>query len=210
MKVRNPDLALFSDASLEGWGATIKDLQFSGAWSIQEKKLHINNLELRAIWNALKEAELLVSNKVVSVFSDNTTALAYLVKQGGTKSLDLYQLVRQILCWAEERNVSLIPQYISGAKNVMADSLSRRGQVLPTEWMLISVVCQQLWRIWGQPMVDLFASRLTHRLPMYMSPHQDQAAFAVDSMLQPWSNMDVYAFPPFAMLRDVMNKFRLS
>ena len=92
----------------------------------------------------------------------------------------------------------------------MADSLSPRGQVLPTEWMLISVVCQQLWRIWGQPMVDLFASRLTHRLPMYMSPHQDQAAFAVDAMLQPWSNMDVYAFPPFAMIRDVINKFRLS
>ena len=59
-------------------------------------------------------------------------------------------------------------------------------------------------------MVDLFATRLTHRLPMYMSPHQDQAAFAVDAMLQPWSNMDVYAFPPFAMIRDVINKFRLS
>ena len=207
---KNPDLALFSDASRTGWGATVASLHLSGNWALEEKQLHINNLELRAIWYALKETEHLVAHKIVSVFSDNTTALAYLVKQGGTKSLDLYLLVRQILLWAEERGICLLPQFVSGVKNVTADTLSRKGQAIPTEWTLNMEVCQQLWRLWGQPSVDLFATKMTRRLPIYMSPHLDEEALAVDAMLQSWCNMDVYAFPPFALIRDVINKFKRS
>ena len=207
---RNPDLFLLSDASLKGWGATVEGHQFAGTWSKEEAALHINNLELRAVWYALKAAEPLVRNKSVAVLTDNKTALAYIAKQGGTKSWVLFCLVREILLWTEERRITLMPQFISGTENVVADSLSRKGQVLPTEWTLNKQVCHQLWRLWGQPLIDLFATRLNHRLPLYMSPHIDPQALAVDAMLHPWCNLDVYAFPPFAMVRQVINKVRKS
>ena len=49
-------------------------------------------------------------------------------------------------------------------------------------------------------MVDLFATSMTHRLPLYMSPQQDPQAIAVDAMLQPWDGLFVYAFPPFSLM----------
>ena len=43
-----------------------------------------------------------------------------------------------------------------------------------------------------------------------MSLHADPQAIAVDAFLQDWSNGDHYAFPPFAVIRKVLNKFRGS
>ena len=207
---KNPHLQLFSDASREGWGAVLGDLQMSGRWTEEDKKLHINLLELKAIWLALQQAEHLVRGKVIAVFSDNRTALAYVAKQGGTRSWPLFNLIRDLTLWMEAREISLIPQFIAGKQNVVADSLSRRGQILPTEWSLNQEVCQKLWRVWGQPSIDLFATSLNKRLPNYMAPHADPRAVAVDALLQDWSNLDVYAFPPFAIVREVINKFRRS
>ena len=78
----SPDLQLFSDASREGWGATIENHHLSGKWSPSEKRGHINTLELKAIWLALREVLPLVRGKTVAVFSDNTTALSYILKRG--------------------------------------------------------------------------------------------------------------------------------
>ena len=35
-------------------------------------------------------------------------------------------------------------------------------------------------------------------------------AAGVDAMLQSWDHMQAYAFPPFAMIRLVLNKVRVS
>ena len=44
-----PDLHLYSDASSSGWGAHLLDQNVSGVWSAQEKLLHINLLEMKAL-----------------------------------------------------------------------------------------------------------------------------------------------------------------
>ena len=49
-----------------------------------------------------------------------------------------------ILRWAEERGVSLIPQFILGSQNTVADSLSRQNQVLFSEWTLSQEVFNQI------------------------------------------------------------------
>ena len=48
-------LQIFTDASKEGWGAHLNECTARGSWSIQESKLHINYLELKAVFLALKE-----------------------------------------------------------------------------------------------------------------------------------------------------------
>ena len=111
---------------------------------------------------------------------------------------------------AEDCQITLLPQFVRGKDNVVADSLSRKQQVIPTEWTLHQQVCNRLWRRWGYPTVDLFATQLNHRLPLYVSPCRDDMAVAVDAMLYDWSNQDLYAFPPYKMLRQVINKLSSS
>ena len=88
--------------------------------------------------------------------------------------------------------------------------MSRRNLVVHTEWVLNQEVCKQLWRQWGRPLIDMFATSLTKRLETYFSPHLDREAVGVDAFLQSWDNLDGYAFPPFAVVRQVINKVKKS
>ena len=46
-------LQIFTDASKEGWGAHLNECTARGSWSVTESKLHINYLELKAVFIAL-------------------------------------------------------------------------------------------------------------------------------------------------------------
>ena len=67
----------------EGWGAHLNERTARGTWSVPESKLHINHLELKAVFLALKEFQDLCSNNIVLVATDNTTVVAYINKEGG-------------------------------------------------------------------------------------------------------------------------------
>ena len=45
-------------------------------WSLIESKLHINYLEVKAVFQALKEFQDLCSDKIILVATDNTTMVA--------------------------------------------------------------------------------------------------------------------------------------
>ena len=53
-----PDLTVYSDASLPGWGVHIPDigLRFGGRWDMQEQEEYIYYLRLLAILYALQSA----------------------------------------------------------------------------------------------------------------------------------------------------------
>ena len=78
-------LQIFTDASKEGWGAHLDEHTARGTWSLPESKFHINHLELKAVFLALKEFRTLVSNKTVLIATDNTTVVAYINKEGGVE-----------------------------------------------------------------------------------------------------------------------------
>ena len=102
----NPDIQIFTDSSMEGWGAHTLNLEVSGVWSPNERTLHINNLELRAVVLALKHWERVnchwENNTKSLVASDNSTVVAYINKQGGTCSI-------KITVHGSKRNVDLVP-----------------------------------------------------------------------------------------------------
>ena len=58
-------LQIFTDASKEGWGAHLNEPTARGTWSLPESKLHINHLELKVIFLALKEFQDLCSNNIL-------------------------------------------------------------------------------------------------------------------------------------------------
>ena len=70
-------LQIFTDASKEGWGAHLNEHTARGSWSLPESKLHINYLELKAVFLALKEFQDLCTDKIVLVATGNTTVVSY-------------------------------------------------------------------------------------------------------------------------------------
>ena len=199
-------LQIFTDASKEGWGAHLNELTARGSWSVPESKLHINHLELKAVFLALKEFQDLCTNQIVLVATDNTTVVAYINKEGGMKSGPLCALLWRILTWCSQRQVTLKARHIPGRLNVIADKLSRLNQTIQTEWSLLPDIFQRLCSKWHRPQIDLFATRFNHKLPRFVSPVPDTLAVAVDALTLPWEDLDAYAFPPTAILGKVVEK----
>ena len=76
---------------------------------------------------------------------------------------------QRILRWAEDHDMVLVPQFILGKNNVLADSLSRQNQVIGSEWTLYQEVVDRLIRRWPAT-IDLFAMSLNYLLPVYFTP----------------------------------------
>ena len=203
-----PDLRLYSDASRSGWGAHLLDRSVSGIWSNQESSLHINLLEMKALFLALQSFVDVVTDHRVTAMCDNSTVVAYVNKQGGTVSDPLCSLTRQLLRWTESHNVHLEARYLPGQSNVLADLLSRRNQVLGAEWSLHPQVARKLIRTWGSPLLDFFVTHLSAKLPLYCSLIPDPQAVFEDAFRHPWNDLDTYAFPPFHLVERVMARVR--
>ena len=123
-----PDLHLYSDASRSGWGAHLLDRSVSRVWSVQESSLHINLLEMKALFLALQSFQEMVTGHHVTAMCDNSTVVAYVNRQGETVSDFLCSLTRQLLQWTECFDVQLEARYLPGQSNVLADLLSRWDQ----------------------------------------------------------------------------------
>ena len=205
-----PGLLLFTDASCAGWGAHLLDQRACGKWSEEEKMLHINLLEMKAVWLGLQSFQKIVTGHRVTVMCNNSTVVAYVSKQGGTHSRSMCELTSRLLKWTEDIDVHLEARYLPGQNNVLADLLSRRDQAIATEWTLHRQVAKALLSAWGSPSIDLFASRLNTPLPVYCSLVLDDQAALEDAFRHPWDNLDVYAFPPFALLGKVLSRVRQS
>ena len=204
----NHSLQIFTDASEEGWGAHLENQVAQGLWSLPESKLHINYLELKAVFLALKQFQSMCSGNMVLIATDNTTVVAYINKEGGMKSGRLCALLWRILTWCTRHQITLRARHIPGRLNVIADKLSRLGQTIQTEWSLLQEVFQLICKRWYHPQVDLFATRYNHKLPRFVSPVPDPQAWAVDALSLPWEDLDPYAFPPTAILGKVVAKLR--
>ena len=82
----------------------------SGVWTDQEKLLHINLLEMKALFLALQSFQEDVFSHHVTAMCDNSTS--------------------HLLRWTESLDIHLDARYLPGQANVLADLLSRRKQVV--------------------------------------------------------------------------------
>lgn len=201
-----PDVVINTDASKVGWGAKVSQgEETAGIWSKSESANHINILELLAIRFALSS---LLSSKCsihVKIMCDNTTAVNYISAMGGTKSVECNALAHEIWEWAIERNIWLSTAHIPGVCNVVADQLSRELN-LDLEWMLSRQVFCRIVSTFGQPEIDLFASRLNAQTVDYVSWKPDPQAKFVDAFSIEWSAIFFYAFPPFCLVPRCVQK----
>ena len=83
----------------------------------------------------------------------------------------------------------------------IADHLSRQNQPIPE-------IVERIFRVWGTPEVNMFATLSNSHLPRFMSPILEPRALAVDALSQDWQGRSMYMFPPFPLLSKVMQKLR--
>ena len=183
---KDHSIQLFTDTSNEGWGAHLEQTSTKGLWSDKEKRLHINVLELKAVSLALQRFKDQCQSQTVLVTTDNSTVVAYINKRGGTHSADMCALLWKIMTWCHHYQITLKARHIPGCLNVVADLLSRSNQVQSREWSLHPQVFKQICLKWFTPHVDLFATRLNHKVSLYVSPVPDQNTWDIDALNINW------------------------
>ena len=169
-----------SDSSAVGWGAHMAKLPASGRWSAAMK-----DLELHAIWLGLQAFEDILQDSNVAIMCDNVSAIAYLRNQGGTRSQQMcHMAIDTCTCeWAEKRSMTLIPRHLPGHLNVLADHLSRRDQILKSEWSLNPAVAWHVFRVWGSPQVDLCVLKCNTKIATYMSPFPEPKTYPLTALI---------------------------
>ena len=195
-----------TDASLSGWGATHEGRAARGVWNDDLKSAHINYLELLAIRLALQHFLPLIQGCHVLVRTDNTTALCYVNKQGGVRSAKLHALAHRLTLWCDEHLLSVRAVHVPGLQNTGADLLSR-GQYRYADWSLNQHVANLLWRRFGRPKVDLFASEENSKCPLFFSM-AGSAPLGLDALAHSWPQGLLYAFPPLSLILPTLERVR--
>jgi len=198
-------LLLTSDASMTGWGGEHKGVKTGGLWSEEESNHHINCLELKA---ALLTLKAFTTDKIhcdkVTLLCDNTTAVSCINRKGSMRE-DCNNITRDIWLWCLKNNMRITAVHIPGKDNTEADEASRE-KGLETEWSLEDSVFIAINKRYGAFQVDLFASRINHKVQKYVSWKKDAGAWRINAFSFSWTNMFAYIFPPFNLILRVLQK----
>lgn len=187
-------LEIFSDASLTGWGASCGAYRTHGWWSEEDKTYHINFLELKAVFHALRCFASDLQNCQILLRVDNTTAITCVNRFGSIQYPHLLTLAKQIWSWFESRNIIIFASYIASIDNTIADQESRLISI-DTEWSLSEETFLQISARFGSFDVDLFASIINAKCTSYVSWFPDSGAIANDAFTLSWSDEKFFAFP---------------
>ena len=184
--IGEPKCIVHTDASLTRWGAKCERMSAQGIWSSGEKCRPINYLEFLAIQCGLQSLCRVHHDCHIRVVSDNVTAVTYINAMEGSKSEGCDILSTEIWDWAITRQVWLSAVHTPGAENTKADSLSRN--LNPNlEWSLTDRAFTRILEDYCfTPGVDLFASRLNHKLETYVSWKPDPFATFIDAFTIDW------------------------
>ncbi|KAI9554940.1 reverse transcriptase [Daphnia sinensis] len=175
---------------LGGLGAVCDEYTVQGPWTLEERTFLINLLELIAAFYALQCFTARANRASVLLYLDNSTAVAYINKCGGTRSRRLSSMAEDIIRWCEERDLSLKAVHLAGNLNIIADRHFRR---IESQWEME---------------IDLFAATWNTQLIKFTSWQPQPGAWAVNAFTFSWENLKAYAFPPFNLILRCLAKTR--
>ena len=227
---RYPQLILNTDACGKGWGATVHTpggdkppsrITFTqGAFAPSEVTTHSAHTEPLALLLALYQLSGTLQGKCVRHRTDSLTTF-YMIKNGGGVSASSFinNTARRIWLLCLSANITLQTEYI-GSEGIIragADCLSRT--VSDVDVRLHRTAFYNICRRFGNPAVDVFASRWSAQkvpegsvLPYFSSDQQDlqdNKCLGVDALAASWpSTKTLYLFPPLYMVFKTIEKLR--
>ena len=202
----SPEISIYSDASLSGWGAVYDDVRTGGPWAEGEIGQHINFLELLAALKALQCFTATLTDTAVELKIDNTSAVSYINRLGGCKSENLCSIALQISNWCELRRISLSAVFVPGVMNILADAESRKP-LSTGDWKLDPRAFRSVQSVWNSQ-VDMFASSWNAQLPIFVSRFPQPGAWKTDALSVCWKDLAGFCFPPFSLIPFCLSKIR--
>jgi hypothetical protein len=184
---------VFTDASTMGWGAVWRSLQVGAPWTIEERNLHINLLEIRAVWYALQAFGTQLAGRRIHLKVDNQVARAYLAAQGGRVSV-LSLEAERVWLLAIQLQVDIWHASWIRSEDNPADSPSR---VDWDDWSVAHTTFLAIDRLWGPHTCDRFASVNNRQLLSFN--HKQMDAFT-----QSWLGHNNWLVPPFYLIGNAL------
>ena len=87
----------------------------------------------------------------------------------------------------------LTPAYLPGIANLGADARGKKT----SEWFINPIVTRRMFRRFGHPQIDLFASNRSAQVETYFSlDRRDKLSTGTSALNQTWAFNLMYAFPP--------------
>ena len=134
---------------------------------------------------------------------DNTTAVEYINKKGGTISASCNKLAKDIWNWAKRQDIWITASHVPGVTNTTADLRSRLFYDNKV-WSLNEWVAKSLFDQFWKPDIDLFASCLNTKCTKYASWKFDPDAYHVNTFSLCWLKLNSYIFPLFSIVGRVL------
>ena len=107
------DYTIYSDASTKDWGVNDEHHTINGRWTEGKTKLHKNVLELTAtkfaIFSLLPQQ---VGIKHLRVMTDDSTAMSYINRQGGVRSMLCHNVTTEFWDFCIKRGVCISAAHI--------------------------------------------------------------------------------------------------
>ena len=196
----NPQVTIYSDASLTGWGGVVNSTSTGGQWSEDESKttsITWRSWHVSSPWRHSAQMFKIVMWKLWLI---KTTGISYMNSMGA-RSLSCSQITWELWVRCAQHGMWLSALHIPGKQNVLADKESREKRS-DSEWKLTSQLFECIIPLWGSPSVDLFASRLNYQLTPFVSWTPDSEKMAMDVFSLNWKGQYFYAFPPFSLVKQ--------
>ena len=203
LRPRPVSVEMWTDASgLVGWGGHDSRGQFvQGRWTEEQARWHVNLKELEAARLTLHK--LMKEGDHVSLAMDSMTAVAFVRRQGGTRSRLLCRSALELWRLVIARGGWVTASWVSRDSNTQADLLSKHS-ILLWDFGLLEEVATFLWDRFFRPSTDLFGSSTFHLVDEYYTCFQDPQAARRDAFTAPNWPQDSYAFPPPPLLSKTL------
>ncbi|MEW8548285.1 MAG: reverse transcriptase domain-containing protein, partial [Candidatus Thiodiazotropha sp.] len=163
-----------------------------GSWSKQEMLKSSTWREAEAVKRILFSNLAVFEGKKLKIYSDNKNVKTIL-RSGSTKS-DLQDIALKVYAFCDERDITLIPEWIPREKNARADFLSRCHDC--DDWEVSNLVFRDLDNRWGPHTIDRFATNYNNKCIRFNSRWWVPEAEAVNAFDQDWSNDCNWMVPP--------------
>lgn len=198
-------------ATSVGWGARIQipdsgfEQVISGLWSTSDQRLHITALETLAVLRAFQTWSHLLNDRAVILKSD-ATAVVHSLRRHTTRSPTMASILLALHSTIlDPFNIHVIPEYIPGVDNVVADAASRLATPIvdPHDYIIkmpfLADIINSIQHLIPQgSWVDRFATDTNHRFPVYNARRSIYPGVTNVFETNPseWAGVLNYAFPP--------------
>ncbi|KAA6399180.1 MAG: hypothetical protein EZS28_005287 [Streblomastix strix] len=205
---------LTTDASLQGWGATLKyenqiELIQHDCRNKKEVEMTSNTKETKAIYYGLLRFEQVfkkMQDQAILIRSDNTTAVYDIGKQKAKESL--IKRIKQLFYLVKRLKLQITTIRIPGKLNSTTDSLSRLCR--SGDYTLKDGINQTICKAGNyMPEIDIFATQYNKLINNYETVDlNDLGTHFHNTINYKWSKVKLYIQPPKPVLGRLLQKMK--